>query len=98
MLRSVADGVALAVRVQPGARKTAILGVYGEGAAAQLKIALQAPPVDGRANQALIQFVAEFFSLPRNRVEVVSGERSRSKVLLLRGISLHDAQAALDRQ
>ena len=49
-------GVTLAVRAQPGAKKTAITGVYGEGAAAQLKIAVHAPPVEGRANAALIGF------------------------------------------
>ena len=49
-LRDSADGVTLAVRAQPGAKKTAIVGVYGEGAAAQLKIAVQSPPVEARAN------------------------------------------------
>jgi hypothetical protein len=50
MIRAVAEGVTLAVRAQPGAKRTAITGVYGEGAAAQLKIAVQSPPVEGRAN------------------------------------------------
>ena len=53
MLRAGAGGVTLAVRAQPGAKKTAIVGVYGEGNTAQLKIAVQAPPVEGRANEAL---------------------------------------------
>jgi uncharacterized protein (TIGR00251 family) len=53
-VRAAADGVTLAVRAQPGAKKTAIIGIYGEGVAAQLKIAVQAPPVDGRANSALV--------------------------------------------
>jgi uncharacterized protein len=61
MLRATAAGVTLAVRAQPGAKKTAITGVYGEGAAAQLKIAVHAPPLEGRANQALIAFLAETF-------------------------------------
>ena len=56
MLRVAAGGVTLAVRAQPGAKKTAITGVYGEGAAAQLKIAVQAPPVEGRANLARLRF------------------------------------------
>jgi len=56
MLRATQAGVTLAVRAQPGAKKTAITGVYGEGAAAQLKIAVHAPPLEGRANQALIVF------------------------------------------
>jgi hypothetical protein len=92
MLRSVAGGVTLAVRAQPGAKKTAILGVYGEGSAAQLKIAVQAPPIEGKANAALIAFLADTFGLAKNKVEIVSGELSRSKVFLLRGVSLEEVQ------
>jgi hypothetical protein len=95
MLRSTAAGVTLAVRAQPGAKRTAITGVYGEGAAAQLKIAVHAPALEGRANQALIAFLAESFSIPRNAVELTSGELSRSKVFLLRGVTLARAAARL---
>ncbi|MGA3048989.1 MAG: DUF167 domain-containing protein [Terracidiphilus sp.] len=95
MIRAVADGVTLAVRAQPGAKKTAIVGVYGEGVSAQLKIAVQAPPVEGRANLALIGFLAETFGLAKNHVELVSGELSRSKVFLLRGVTLGTAQIKL---
>jgi hypothetical protein len=97
MLRSTASGVTLAVRAQPGAKKTAITGVYGEGLAAQLKIAVHAPPLEGRANQALIAFLAELFSLPKNAIELVSGELSRSKVLLLRGVTAEMARQALNK-
>jgi uncharacterized protein (TIGR00251 family) len=83
-LRSADNGVTLAVRAQPGAKKTAISGVYGEGDSAQLKIAVHAPPIEGRANEALIGFLAETFGLPKRSVELVSGELSRSKVFLLR--------------
>ena len=92
ILREVAGGVTLAVRAQPGAKKTAIVGVYGDGDAAQLKIAVQAPPVDGKANEALVAFLAEIFSIPKRSVELVSGELSRSKVFLLRGVQLTQAQ------
>jgi uncharacterized protein (TIGR00251 family) len=92
MLRATSEGVTLAVRVQPGAKKTAITGVYGTGPAAQLKIAVHAPPVDGKANAALTDFLAEFVGLPRNRVELISGELNRSKVFLLRGLTQIDAE------
>lgn len=92
MLREVAGGVMLAVRAQPGARKTAITGVYGEGEPAQLKIAVQAPPVEGRANEALVAFLAETFGIPKRSVELVSGELSRSKVFLLRDVSLSNVR------
>jgi hypothetical protein len=95
MVRAAAGGVTLAVRAQPGAKKTAITGVYGEGAAAQLKIAVQAPPIEGRANLALIAFLAETFGLPKNAVGLMSGELSRSKVFLLRGVTLDMAEAKL---
>ena len=95
MLRATAAGVTLAVRAQPGAKKTAITGVYGEGASAQLKIAVQAPPIEGQANSALIAFLAETFDLPKNGIEVISGELSRSKVFLLRGVTLTEVRATL---
>lgn len=95
MLRATAEGVTLAVRAQPGAKKTAIVGVYGEGATAQLKIAVQAPPIEGRANEALIAFLAKYFSLSRMNVVLVAGELARSKVFLLRGVTLAQAEAAL---
>ncbi len=95
MLRTTSAGVTLAVRAQPGAKKTAITGVYGEGASAQLKIAVHAPPLEGRANQALTAFLAETFALPKNAVELTSGELSRSKVFLLRGVTLEQAEASL---
>ncbi len=95
MLRSTPAGVTLAVRAQPGAKKTAITGFYGEGPAAQLKVAVHAPPIEGRANLALITFLAETFSIPKNAVELVTGELSRSKVLLLRGVTAEMAKAVL---
>jgi uncharacterized protein (TIGR00251 family) len=97
MIRETPAGVTLAVRAQPGAKKTAITGVYGEGAAAQLKIAVQAPPLEGRANHALVAFLAETFSVPKNAVELINGELSRSKVFLLRGVTLGQVEALLGK-
>ena len=93
MLRSVEGGVTLAVRALPGAKKkTAILGVYCEGDKKRLKIAVQAPAVEGRANSALIEFLADKFGVAKSHVELVSGESSRSKVFLMRGVSLGQAE------
>jgi hypothetical protein len=97
MIRATADGVTIAVRAQPGAKKTAITGIYGEGAQAQLKIAVQAPPVNGRANSALIRFLAKLFELPGNKVELITGELSRSKAFLLHGAVLDHIQAKLSK-
>lgn len=95
MLRAVEDGVTLMVRAQPGARKTAVVGIYGEGTAAQLKIAVLAPPLEGRANEALIAFLAETFDLPKGAVKLVSGQLSRNKVFLLRGMTMARAKVVL---
>jgi len=95
MLRAVKDGVTVAVRVQPGAKKTAITGIYGEGDAAQLKIAVQAPPVDGRANEAVIAYLAETLGVAKVRVELVSGASSRSKVFLVRGGDVASVEKAV---
>jgi hypothetical protein len=95
MIRATADGVTIRVRALPGAKKTAIVGIYGEGPAAQLKIAVRAQPVEGRANSALIAFLAETFDLPKRKVELVTGELSRSKVFLLQGLTIEKVQATL---
>lgn len=98
MLREVDGGVILAVRALPGAKKkTAILGVYCEGEKAQLKIAVQAPPVEGRANEALIAFLAAMFDLPKRALELQSGQLSRSKVFLIRGVSMERAHSILNQ-
>ena len=94
--RREADGaLTLAIHAQPGAKKTAIAGVYGEGDAAQLKLAVQAPPVEGRANEALVAFLADTFGVPRRSIELLSGGSSRSKVFLLKGVSIETATSKL---
>ena len=95
MLRADPAGVTLAVRAQPGAKRTAITGVYGEGTAAQLKIAIHAPPLDGRANAELVEFLATTFGVAKNAVKIVSGELSRSKVFRLSGVTVARATVLL---
>ena len=85
------DGVSFAVRVQARARRNAIVGQLGDA----LKIALTAPPVDGRANQACIKFFAELLDLPRSSVMIASGQSSRNKVIRVTGISAEEARRRL---
>ena len=92
-LHEHADGVTLSVRVQPRARRNVLMGEIG-GA---LKIALTALPVDGRANQACVELLAELFDLPKSAVTIVSGERGRKKIVRLAGISAATARAKLAR-
>lgn len=95
VLREHAQGCTIAIRVQPGAKKTAIVGIYGEGQQAALKVAVQAPPIEGRANDALIAFFSAMLDLPKSSMTVLSGELSRSKVILVRGQSLAALRARL---
>jgi uncharacterized protein (TIGR00251 family) len=89
--RDVADGCTVSVRVHPGARKNGVGGIH----AGAVKISLTTPPVDGRANEALIAFVAEMLRIPRGRVNLVSGMTSRTKVLRITGKSAAEVRVAL---
>jgi len=86
-LRERVDGVSFAVRVSPRARRTRFAGVMGAGADAVFKIALAAPPVDGRANEALIGYLADVLDVAPSAVEVTAGEHSRNKVVRVKGRS-----------
>lgn len=77
-------GAAITVKVTPRAKKTAVAGVMDDGT---LKIKIAAPPVDGAANKALIEFLAETLGLPKNQVDIVAGETSERKLISLVGIS-----------
>jgi uncharacterized protein (TIGR00251 family) len=87
----VTDGCTLSVRVHPGARKNGVTGVH----AGAVKIALTAPPVDGKANEALIAFLAEALHLPRARISLVSELTSRTKTVRITGKSAAEVAAAL---
>ena len=80
-IRDTPAGATFAVKVQPRARKDAVTGVMGDA----LKLALTAPPVEGRANQACIEFLAEFLNVPRASVTIVAGQSSRNKVVCVAG-------------
>jgi uncharacterized protein (TIGR00251 family) len=94
-IRDSPQGASFAIKVHPRAKKTAITGTFGEGADAALKVALSAPPVEGRANEALIEFFAELCGVPRSAVSVLSGAQSRNKVLRIAGRSAEEIQRAI---
>ena len=75
-------GAVLSLRIVPRAARNAIQGELGDA----LKIRLCAPPVDGAANAALIEFLSDAFSLPRARVQLLAGATSRNKRVLLAGL------------
>jgi uncharacterized protein len=74
-LRSDGDGVILSLHIQPGAKKTAVVGPHGDA----LKIRLAAPPVEGKANAALIDFITNRLGVGRAKIELISGKQSRRK-------------------
>jgi len=76
-------GVSFAVKVHPGARKNAITGELG----GTLKLSLTAPPIEGRANEACVEFLAKFLKVPRASVTIASGQTSRNKVICVTGVS-----------
>ena len=92
LIRSNGSGVFLSCHVQPGAKRTAVSGVYGTA----LKIALAAPPVDGKANKELCVFLAKKLNLPKSAVSLVSGQTSRDKVVFLPGVTAAALAAALE--
>jgi uncharacterized protein (TIGR00251 family) len=86
-----ADGIEIAVRVQPGAQRTESAGLHGE----QIKIRVAAPPVDGKGNVALLGFLSDRLGVPQRQIRIVAGARSRSKRVAVQGTSAKAARAAL---
>ena len=76
-------GVTFAVKVHPRAKKNAITGEVGDA----LKLALTAPPVDGKANEACIDFFAKLLEVPRSSVTIAAGLTSRNKVIRVSGVT-----------
>lgn len=76
-LQARAASVTLTLHIQPGAKKTEVVGLHGDA----LKIRLAAPPVDGKANAALMDFLADRLGIPRSAVHLKSGQTSRRKVI-----------------
>ena len=77
------QGVSFAVKVHPRAKKDAITGEFGDA----LKVSLTTPPVEGRANDACIEFFAKLLKVPRSSVTIASGQTSRNKVIRVAGVS-----------
>ncbi len=90
-LRAAGGDVVLALHVQPGAKKTEIAGEHGEA----LKVRLGAPPIDGKANDCLIAFLAERLGVPKARVILEAGQTSRAKRVRVVGVETRAVEAAL---
>ncbi|MGD0930372.1 MAG: DUF167 domain-containing protein [Candidatus Korobacteraceae bacterium] len=93
-IRDTPDGATFQVRVQPRAKKNAVAGEVGEA----LKLALTAPPIEGRANQACIAFLAELLNVPRSSVTIAAGQSSRNKVIRVVGLSAAQVENRLSKK
>ena len=87
-----AAGTVLALHIQPGAKRSAVCGMYGDA----VKIAVKAPPVDGKANAALREFIADKLKVPTGAVQLVAGAAGRDKRLRIAGKSPADVKSALE--
>ena len=87
-IRESASGATFAIKVHPRAKKNAITGEL-DGA---LKLSLTAPPIEGKANDACIEFFAKLLKVPRSSVTIASGQTSRAKVIRVAGISVEEVR------
>ena len=86
------DATVINLHLQPGAKRSAVCGMFGDA----VKLAVQAPPVDGRANTALRTYLAAQLKLPTAAVTLVSGASGRDKRVRIDGISPEQVLAALE--
>ena len=90
-LRESPSGITFAVKVHPRAKKNAITGEVGDA----LKVALTAPPVDGKANEACVEFFAKLLKVPRSSVSIASGLTGRNKVVRVAGLTAEELKNRL---
>ena len=87
----MSSGARFAVKVHPRAKKNAITGELGDA----LKVSLTSPPVEGRANEACIEFFAKLLKVPRSSVTIASGQTSRNKVIRVAGLTAQQVRERL---
>lgn len=91
MYQETSEGVIISLHVQPQAPKSQIIGEYNNC----LKVKIKAPPVDGKANDEIIRFFSEILHCPKNNIEILKGDKSKQKKILVRGMKLTDVQNLL---
>lgn len=86
--RESEGAVTLTLKVVPRSSKSQIVGIEGDA----LKIRLNAPPVEGKANRALVEFLAEHLGVPRSNIEILIGHSGRHKLIRVRGVGAEKIQ------
>ena len=87
------NGASFAIKVQPRAKRNAISGVVGD----TLKISLSAPPLEGRANRACTEFLAEVLDIPRSSITIAAGAATRRKMIRIAGMSAEEVRKRLQK-
>ena len=90
-IKEMPQGASFNVRIHPRAKKNAVSGELGDA----LKLALTAPPVEGKANAACIEFLAGLLNLPRSSITIAAGQSSRNKVIRVAGLSAAEVATRL---
>jgi uncharacterized protein (TIGR00251 family) len=93
-IRDHPEGATFAVRVQPRASRTGIAGMHGEA----LRITLAALPIDGRANDELLHYLADLFRVSRSAVHILAGQSGRNKIVRIAGRSAAELTSALNER
>jgi len=88
------SGIILSIRTQPGSSKNRIIGEYG----GRLKLAVTAAPEKGRANKAVIELLADTLHISESSIHIISGESSRDKRLMIKGLTPEDIKSLLNPQ
>ncbi|HWJ94916.1 MAG TPA: DUF167 domain-containing protein [Telluria sp.] len=87
----IAGGVRIAVQITPNAKKTEVVGVHDDA----LKLKLQAQPIEGRANEALVKFLASQLSVPKSAVTITHGHTNKRKLVEVKGAAVEDVERVL---
>lgn len=90
-LRPVPEGVVVSFYIQPNASKTELVGEHN----GSLKLKTKAPPVDGKANEEVIHFLSKLLKVSKSQIEILKGDKSRDKKVLIHSLSMDSVQAAL---
>ena len=92
-LKSSGSAVTFSVKVVARASKNQIVGREGDA----VKVRLKAPPVDGKANEALVKFLAETLGVTRSQIEIVAGHASRHKVVRIEGVTVNQLEELIPK-
>lgn len=93
VIQKRSDGIIMRIAVQPKSSKNMIAGIHGDA----IKIKLTAPPADNAANKMCIEYIADWLSVPKSRVEILSGQTGRKKNILIRCLDESSIQAIIHK-